>query len=54
MSFIEAVVKATGKKQRIPSHWLNHPTLSEPFRLTARESKKATKKAESKVDEPTE
>lgn len=38
--FIEVVVRATGRKQTIPAHWLDHPTLSEPFKLTAREAKK--------------
>lgn len=28
-----AVVKATGEKQMIPAHWLDHPTLSKPFKL---------------------
>ncbi len=30
--FVEVAVKATGNKQRIPAHWLDHPVLSEPFR----------------------
>lgn len=34
--FVEAVVRATGRKQRIPGHWLNHPTIGPQFRLTAR------------------
>lgn len=41
--FIEAVNRATGKKQRIPAHWLDHPSerLSGPFKLTAQSRKKA-------------
>jgi hypothetical protein len=39
--FVEAVVKATNKKQRIPAAWLDHPVLSEPFRLTKRSEKAA-------------
>ena len=54
MAFIEAVVKATGKKQTIPSHWLDHPTLSEPFRLTAREKKAAQAAVEAEKEQPTE
>ena len=38
--FVDAVVKATGRKQRIPAHWLDHPTLGAPFRLTARERRR--------------
>lgn len=41
--FIEAVVKATGKKQRIPAHWLDHPTLGEAFKLTSQSRKRAEK-----------
>lgn len=41
--FIEAVVRATGRKQRIPAHWLDHPTLGEPFKLTAQSRKRAEK-----------
>lgn len=59
MAFIEAVVRATGRKQTIPQHWLDHPTLSEPFRLTVREERKAapkraTKRRASKRAEPAE
>ena len=50
--FIEAVVKATGRKQRIPAAWLDHPVLSEPFRLTKRAEKKAAKPADEET--PTE
>lgn len=32
--FVNAYVIATGEKQRIPAHWLDHPTLGAPFRLT--------------------
>lgn len=31
--FIEAVAKTTGRKQTIPAHWLDHPTLGQNFRL---------------------
>lgn len=44
--FIEAVVRATGRKQRIPAAWLDHEVLGEPFRETsrARDARKATTK----------
>lgn len=32
-NFTEVVVKATGEKTHVPSHWLDHPTLSLPFEL---------------------
>ena len=32
--FVEVVVKATKRKQMIPAHWLEHPSLSEPFTKT--------------------
>lgn len=39
MAFIEAVVKATGNKQRVPEHWLDHPTIGAQFRLPPSASK---------------
>ena len=29
--FVDAIVKATGKRQSIPAHWLKHPVLGVPF-----------------------
>ena len=46
MSFIEAVAKATGKKQRIPAHWLDHPTIGKQFRLPPSAEAKAAKQDE--------
>lgn len=41
--FIEAVAKVTGRKQRIPAAWLDHPVLGEGFRETPRNTaRKAT------------
>lgn len=34
--FIEAVAKSTGRKQRIPAAWMDHPVLGEGFRQTPR------------------
>jgi len=62
--FTEAVAKRTGRKQRIPVAWLDHPVLGEDFRqtprntarqatATARPAKKATaKKAVATNDAP--
>lgn len=33
--FVTAVAKSTGKKQRIPRDWLDHPVLGRDFRLPA-------------------
>lgn len=33
--FVTAVAKSTGKKQRIPRDWLDHPVLGADFRLPA-------------------
>lgn len=52
MSFVEAVVKATGRKQTVPAHWLDHPTIGGQFRLTAREKKRADKPTEATEDTP--
>lgn len=42
-NFIEAVAKSTGRKQRIPAAWLDHPVLGEDFRQTPRQTaRKAT------------
>lgn len=41
--FREVVAKATGKKQRVPEHWLDHPIFSKQFRLPPSvEAKQAT------------
>ena len=59
MAFIEAVAKATGRKQRIPEHWLDHPVFGPQFRLPPSVltrprpvEKPAAKKAAKKAVEP--
>jgi len=52
--FVEAVAKRTGRKQRIPAAWLDHPVIGEGFRQTPRDSarkdaKKSTAKAAAKT-----
>lgn len=46
MPLIDAYRRDTGEKVRIPAHWLDHPTLREPFAKTpsqkARDSKTTT------------
>jgi hypothetical protein len=32
--FVDVYAKDTGKKHRIPPHWLDHPVLGKPFRKT--------------------
>lgn len=34
MAFVDAYRKDTGKKVRIPEHWLTHRTLGVPFAKT--------------------
>jgi len=45
-NFVDAYVIATGEKQRIPRHWLDHPTLGAPFRLTPKAAAKQRRAAE--------
>lgn len=51
--FVEAVAKRTGRKQRIPAAWLDHPVIAEDFRQTprdtARKDAKSTAKAAAKT-----
>lgn len=47
--FREVVAKATGKKQRVPEHWLDHPIFSKQFRLPPSvEAKQADEKPAAK------
>lgn len=32
--FVTVYAKSTGKKQRIPAHWIDHPVLGKDFALT--------------------
>ena len=32
--FVDVYATATGKKHRVPAHFMTHPTLSRPFRKT--------------------
>ncbi|WGX98725.1 hypothetical protein [Nocardioides sp. L-11A] len=32
--FVEVYAKSTGRKQRVPEHWLDHPVLSRDFEKT--------------------
>ena len=43
--FVEAVVKATGRTQEIPAHWIDHPVLGAPFEVPSK-SKAAAKSAD--------
>jgi len=50
--FVEVVASATGQKQRIPEHWVNHPVLGAPFK--SKPSARAAKPAGSEAKESTE
>jgi len=42
--FVEAVSRRTGRKQRVPAAWLDHPVIGEGFRETPRNTaRKAAK-----------
>lgn len=34
MAFIEVYAKSTGRKMRVPEHWLEHPVLGQDIRKT--------------------
>jgi len=34
MATVNVYRKDTGEKVRVPEHWMDHPTLSKPFRKT--------------------
>ncbi len=36
--FINVYAKDTGLKHRVPAHWMEHPTLSKPFRKTPKQN----------------
>lgn len=37
--FVTVSAKATGKKQRVPRHWLGVPSIAEQFKKTPRQRK---------------
>ncbi|WP_435744903.1 hypothetical protein [Nocardioides sp. SYSU DS0663] len=37
MGFINVYSRATGEKHRVPKHFMDHPTLKKPFRLTPKQ-----------------
>lgn len=50
MALTEVYSKATGKKVRVPEHWLDHEVFGQQFRKTPL-SRAAEKSAESSVDD---
>lgn len=36
--FIDVYASATGKKHRVPAHFMDNPVLSKPFRRTPKQS----------------
>lgn len=41
--FVDVYAKATGKKHRVPAHWLEHATLGQLFRKTPKVSAAETR-----------
>lgn len=52
MAFVAAYSKKTGQKQRVPEHWLGHPTLGKDFSKTPRQKAADKAKAPAEVDTP--
>ena len=50
--FVEVVASATGRKQRVPEHWIDHPVLGAPFK--PKPSARATRSAGTEAKAPTE
>lgn len=44
--FIEVASVTTGKKQRIPEHWLEHPTFGPKFRMLPSQKQEAERTPE--------
>jgi hypothetical protein len=45
--FVDVYSRATGKKHRVPAHYLDNPVLSRPFRRTPKASAAEARAAES-------
>lgn len=41
--FVNVYSRATGLKHRVPAHWMDHPTLSKPFRKTPKQTAAETR-----------
>lgn len=50
MAFINVYSKATGRKHRVPEHFLTHPVLSKPFRKTPKTRAAETTSATPETD----
>jgi hypothetical protein len=50
--FVEVVATATGLKQHVPEHWVDHPVLGAPFKT--KPSARATRPAGSEAKESAE
>jgi hypothetical protein len=50
--FVEVVAQATGNKQMVPAHWVDHPVLGAPFKT--KPSARATRSAGSEAKGSTE
>lgn len=43
--FINVYDRKSGNKHRVPAHWMDHPTLSKPFRKTPKQRASETESA---------
>lgn len=43
--FVNVYSRTTGDKHRVPAHWMDHPTLSKPFRKTPKQRASETQSA---------
>jgi hypothetical protein len=48
--FIDVYSKATGRKHRVPEHYMDHPVLSKPFRKTPKTRDTETTSATPETD----
>lgn len=48
--FVDVYDKATGRKHRVPEHFLTHPVLSKPFRKTPKTRAAETTSATPETD----
>lgn len=51
MQFVDVYSKRTGKKRTIPAHWLDIPSLMQPFRKTPKQKRADTTDSKPEGDE---
>lgn len=50
MAFVLVYSKSTGRKHRVPEHWLGHPVLGANIRKTPLAEKQSRTKTDTPVD----